>query len=120
MCEDFHSRELWWKQTKIATNFFLNNLPLSEMKPANELVYSKDAFCLAKPGEVYVVYLPKAEGVAIELPSGNYTVKWFNPRTGGNVQDGSLKTLNGGGKISVGLPPSKDGKDWVVVIKNHD
>jgi hypothetical protein len=120
MCEDFRSRELWWKQTKIATNFFLNNLPLSEMKPANELVYSKDAFCLAKPGEVYVVYLPKAEGVAIELPSGNYTVKWFNPRTGGNVQDGSLKTLNGGGKISVGLPPSKDGKDWVVVIKNHD
>jgi hypothetical protein len=117
MCEDFRSRELWWKQTRIATDFFLNNLPLEEMKPANKLVNSKDAFCLAKPGEIYVVYLPNAESAAIELPSGNYTVKWFNPRIGGNLQDGSLKTLDGGGKISVGLPPSKDGKDWVIILR---
>jgi len=117
MCEDFRSRELWWKQTRIATDFFLNNLPLEEMKPANELVDAKDAFCLAKAGETYVVYLPRIGTPTIQLPLGKYSVKWFNPRTGGNLQDGSLKTLAGGGKVSVGLPPLKDGKDWVTVIR---
>ncbi|MBL7966296.1 MAG: DUF5060 domain-containing protein [Prolixibacteraceae bacterium] len=117
MCEDFRSRELWWKQTRIATNFFLNNLPLEEMKPANELVNSKDAFCLAKPGDIYVVYLSNAESATINLPSGKFSLKWFNPRTGGNLQDGSLKTLAGVGKVSLGTPPVKDGKDWVVVLR---
>ncbi|MBV5311945.1 MAG: DUF5060 domain-containing protein [Prolixibacteraceae bacterium] len=117
MCEDFRSRELWWKQTRIATDFFLNNLPLAEMKPANELVDAKDAFCLAKAGETYVVYLPQTGNPTIELPLGKYSVKWFNPRTGGNLQDGKLTTLTGGRKVSVGLPPVKDGKDWVIVIR---
>lgn len=117
VCEDFRSRELWWKQTKIATDFFLNDLPLEEMKPANELAEATGEFCLAKTGEVYVVYLPKAESVAINLPSGKFTVKWFNPRTGGNLQDGSIKTLTGGGKVSLGFSPEKNGKDWVVILK---
>lgn len=120
MCEDFRSRELWWKQTKIATDFFLNNLPLAEMKAANGLVSSTNAFCLAKPGEIYVVYLPQAEAAAITLPEGKYLIKWFNPRTGGNIQDGTLKTLTGGGKVSLGMPMVNDGKDWVVVVRNND
>jgi hypothetical protein len=117
MCEDFRSRELWWKQTRFATDFFLNNLPLEEMNPANELLNIKDSYCLAKAGEIYVVYLPTTEGATIDLSSGKYTVKWFNPRTGSNLQDGSLKSLTGGGKTSFGLPPMKDGKDWVVVLR---
>ncbi len=117
MCEDFRSRELWWKQTKIATDFLMNNLPLAEMKAANGLIEPAGAYCLAKPDEVYVVYLPTAEAARISLPKGKYTIKWFNPRTGGKFQDGSLKTLTGGEKNSLGMPPKNDGKDWVVVIK---
>lgn len=120
MCEDFRSRELWWKQTKIATNFFLNNLPLAEMKTANELVNPSNAYCLFKPGQVYVVYLPKAEPTEIALAEGKYTIKWFNPRTGEILQDGSLKTLTGGGKVSLGMPIGNDGKDWVVLIRKKD
>ena len=117
MCEDFRSRELWWKQTKIATDFFLNNLPLEEMKAADELVSQNGAYCLAKSGEVYVAYLPKAEPTEITLPEGKYTVKWFNPRTGGKLLDGTIKTLNGRGKVSLGMPPVEDGKDCVVVVR---
>ena len=119
MCEDFRSRELWWKQTKIATNFFLNNLPLAEMKGANELISSSNAYCLAKPGQVYVVYLPQAEPTEITLPEGKYTIKWFNPRTGEKLLDGSLKTLIGGGKVPLGMPPVNEGKDWVAVIRKQ-
>jgi hypothetical protein len=116
MCEDFRSRELWWKQTKIAHDFFLNNLPFAEMTAANELVSPVTAFCLAKAGEIYAVYLPKTEPTEITLPEGKYIVKWFNPRTGGNLQDGTIKTLTGGGKVSLGMPMVNDGKDWVLVI----
>jgi hypothetical protein len=117
MCEDFRSRELWWKQTKIAHDFFLNNLPLAEMKSANELVNSTNAYCLAKPGVVYIVYLPQAEAAQIALTEEKYTIKWFNPHTGGKLQDGSIKTLTGGGKVSLGMPPVIDGKDWVAVVR---
>ncbi len=119
MCEDFRSRELWWKQTKIALDFFRSNLPFARMTAANELVSQADAYCLAKAGEVYAVYLPKAVTAEITLPVGKFSVKWFNPRTGGKLQDGILKTLNGGGKVSMGTQPVSDGKDWVVLIKKQ-
>ena len=87
------------------------------MKAANELISAKDAWCLAKAGEVYVVYLPKADAVQITLPEGKFSVKWFNPRIGGNLQDGTIKALNGGGKVSLGMSLVNDGKDWVIVIR---
>lgn len=114
-CNDFRSRELWWKQTKIATDFFMNNLPFAQMNPANELVSPANGYCLAKAGEMYAVYLPKADPTEITLPAGKYTVKWFNPRTDGKLIDGSLKTLNGG-KVSLGTPPTEPEKDWVVLV----
>lgn len=117
MCEDFRSRELWWKQTKIATDFFTNNLPFEKMKPANELINKQGNFCLANEGAVYIVYLSKADNVEIKLPAGNYSLKWFNPRVGGKLIDGTLKILTGGKNASIGLPPVNDGKDWVAMIK---
>jgi hypothetical protein len=119
MCEDFRSRELWWKQTRIAHDFFLNNLPFAEMKPANEMVTPDGAYCLAQSGEVYTIYLPKADSAEITLPEGKYSVKWFNPRTGGKLEDGTVKTLTGGGKVSIGFPPVNDGKDWVAVVEKQ-
>ena len=29
-------------------------------------------FCLADPGQTYVIYLPKGGGVAVKLETGNY------------------------------------------------
>jgi len=114
-CEDFRSRELWWKQTKIATDFFQHYLPFSQMKPANELVSPATGYCLVKAGDVYAVYLPKVEPTEITLPEGKYLVKWFNPRIDGKLVDGAIKTLNGG-KVSFGMPPAEPEKDWVVLI----
>ena len=113
-CEDFRSRELWWKQTKIATDFFVNNLPFAQMKPANELV-SPAAWCLAKAGEIYAIYLSKAEPTEITLPEGKFLVKWFNPRTNGNLIDGTVKFINSG-KVLLGMPPAEPEKDWVVLV----
>ena len=53
----------------------------------------------------------------IKLPDGEYTVQWFNPRTGGELMQGSLEKISGG-KSSTGTPPADDGKDWVCLIKH--
>jgi hypothetical protein len=118
MCEDFRSREMWWKQTKIAHAFFINHLPFATMTAANEVVSPDNAYCLAKAGECYVVYLPTGGAAQINLPKGNYTVKWFNPRTGGKLLDGTIKTINGGEKVNLGTIEQGEGKDWVVLIKS--
>ncbi len=116
MCEDFRSRELWWKQSKLALDFFRTNLPFTHMTPANDLVSPDDAYCLAKAGEVYAVYLPKAGPYEISLPEGKYLVKWFNPVSDGKLPDGTTKTLTGGGKVSIGMPSVEPENDWVALI----
>jgi hypothetical protein len=65
---DFFTSVEWWK-----TN------------PHDELV-TNGAYCLADPGNIYVVYLPHAGKVDIELKSGQYSAVWFNPRSGERVQ----------------------------------
>jgi hypothetical protein len=46
-----------------------------------------------------------------------FTVKWFNPRAGGTLKDGSVKTVNAGAKVGLGTAPSDGAEDWVVVVR---
>jgi hypothetical protein len=116
--EDFRSRDLWWKQSTLATRF-MNEFPLEEMISQDELVNVEGAYCLAKEGEVYIVYLPAGAGEASlrsEL-SNPLNIRWFNPRDGGDLVGGSIKTVNGTGWQSLGTPPSDPELDWVLVIR---
>ena len=117
-CEDFRSREFWWKQSSIATKF-VSRFPLEEMHSQDELLNIKGAYCLAKTGEVYVVYLPAGTQHARLLVDSEVplSVKWFSPREGGEIQDGSITTLQGKGFLSLGEPSAEPEKDWVVVIR---
>jgi hypothetical protein len=117
-CEDFRSRKNWWKQSTIATQF-VNNLPVETMKPANDLVNVKNAFCFANPGEIYVVYKPMNSGECkLKLDSDKtFSVKWFNPRAGGELKDGSISEIKGQGIVNLGNPPEEAEKDWVAVIQ---
>jgi len=116
--EDFRSRDNWWKQSTIATQF-MQQFPLEEMKPNNSLVNVKGAFFLEKPGEIYVVYLPAGtQNAKISLPGGKtFSVKWLNPREGGEMMDGTVESVQGKGFVSVGNPPAEPEKDWVVVVR---
>ena len=116
--EDFRSREMWWIQSTLACRF-MNNFPLEEMRCRDELLDSSDAYCLAKEGELYLVYLPaESARVRIQLEQpGPLQVDWFNPRTGGELQQGSVSTISGNGFQSLGTPPSESELDWVVVIR---
>jgi hypothetical protein len=115
--ENFRSRENWWKQSTIATQF-VNTLPVEIMKPANELINLENAFCFASPEEIYVVYFPMNSGeCTLKLDSDKtFRVKWFNPREGGEQKIGNISEIKGPGIKYIGYPPDENQKDWVAVI----
>jgi hypothetical protein len=83
-------------------------------EPHNELVTSP-ATCLAEPGMVYAVYLPKPGRVTVQLAGKlNYRARWFNPHTGEWIK---LPDATGPQWTSP-LPPG-DG-DWALLLTTYD
>ena len=123
VCEDWRSRDQSWDYCRIAIGFFHDNkIPFWEMTNHDELVGNPERkpgkFCFAKPDETYVVYLPSGGESDLNLgdASGNYSVKWFNPRSGGALQPGSVRTVSAGTSVSLGMPPGEAKSDWVVLL----
>ena len=64
---DFFTSFEWWK-----TN------------PHDELVDNGN-YCLAEPGRVYAIYLPRGGKVTVQLEPGSYDAEWFNASSGQRV-----------------------------------
>jgi hypothetical protein len=105
---DFFTSFEWWKT-----------------EPHDELV-SKGAYCLAKPGEIYAVYIPvrplcgnqehfgyqEACGeVTIKLEPGTYDAKWFSATTGEIVP---LPPVQGPAWT---LPKPPGWLDWALLLE---
>ena len=101
-----------------ALEFFRKHLPFAEMRHADELTSAPDDYCFAKPGSVYAIYLPGGGTTKLKLPAGTFTVKWYDPRRGGGLSDGSVTSVRGPGDRAVGRPPRFAGRDWVVLVKS--
>jgi len=118
-CQDFRSRASWWKYPRYALEFFKNNnIPVWEMDNNNALTDNSSDFVLAKPGIVYVIYL-KSGGTAnldVGTKTVNLDIKWYNPRTGGTLQDGTKKAISGSGKQNIGQAPATTTDDWAVIV----
>ena len=97
----------------------MQQFPLETMSANNALVGTKGAFCLEKPGEIYLVYLPAGtKNARLTIPGERiFSVKWFNPRSGGELVDGTVSGIQGKGIKSLGSPPAETEKDWVVVVQ---
>jgi hypothetical protein len=124
VCQDWRSRDKSWDYCRIALEFFRDNrIPFWEMKNANALIGNptndNSKYCLARAGELYLVYLPNGGTTALDLSgvSGSFTVQWFNPRSGGPLVDGAVKSVNAGGQVALGPPPADAAQDWLVVIR---
>jgi hypothetical protein len=116
--EDFRSRDAMWDQTRIALEF-MRQIPFTEMRHNDGLTTSPDDYCFANPGKTYAIYLPNGGTTEVDLGStpGEFSVQWFNPRTGGALQNGTVTTLSSPGWKSVGKPPTETEKDWVALVK---
>ena len=119
-CQDFRSRDLFWDQNKHALQFFNTYIPFWKMEPRDDLILNNTiAYCLANEDEVYAVYTEtSATNLRLNLSNTGsiYTVKWFNPRKGGGLQNGSIEAVKATGIVQLGLPPSDPDKDWVILI----
>ena len=61
---------------------FANRMNLAAMTPQSDLASTR--YCLANPGKEYLVYLPSASKVSLDLSAakGKLAVEWFDPRRG--------------------------------------
>ena len=114
-CENLRPWENIWTLTAIANRFFREHVPFTTMRAADHLVEKDHAWCLAQPGEVYVVYLFGGQQSTLELSEGEFTASWFNPWKGGDLIPGTA--LKGPGPQPVGEPPSDKEKDWVLLVR---
>jgi len=120
LLEDFRSRDKSWDYCRIALGFFRDHaIPLAKMTNADELVgnpaHDNTAYCLAEPGKLYLVYLPKGGEAKLDLTAatGDFTLAWFNPREGGALQPAAT-ALRGGAPVTL-TAPSAD--DWLAVVR---
>ncbi|TWU28679.1 PKD domain-containing protein [Bythopirellula polymerisocia] len=120
--EDFRSRDNWWDYTRYAMEFFYDNdIPFWEMQNDNDISSAFNDYGFYKPGEVYVGYLKNGGTTNMDLSdaAGQFEVKWFDPRNGGDLQDGSVTIATGGGSRSVGQAPNSTSQDWVVLVRKQ-
>ncbi len=92
---DFFTSFEWWKT-----------------EPHDELV-NNGAYCLAKPGEIYAVYLPKEGTVTVKLEAGPYEASWFSAFTGETIP---LPQVSGPMWTS---PNSPGWLDWALLIRKQ-
>ncbi len=121
--EDWRARDRLWELTNHAMVFFKNHLPYWQMQPEHTLINSSKAYCLRKKGELYAAYIPELRNNTIDLKDveGEFTIQWFDPQEGGQLQKGSIEIIKGGGIRNLGKPLHFKNrtslKDWVCLLK---
>jgi hypothetical protein len=121
--EDWRSRENWWTYCNHAKTFFLEHIPFWQMVNADNLVSTNGQYCLADVGNVYAFYFPRDTSSGQRKLNLNgakgktFTVRWFDPRIGGDLVVGSVSTVSGGSVESLGDPPTELNNDWAVRVQ---
>ncbi len=119
--ENFNRFEILFDWSKYAFDFFKGNqIPYWNMRNNDNLVSGNNNHALVEAGKYYVIYLEKGGNPNLNLngANGNYNIKWFDPRNGGNLKNGSITQISGGGNRNIGNPPNNTGNDWVALVTN--
>lgn len=90
---DFFTGFDWWKT-----------------EPHDELAGDGN-YCLAKPGEIYAVYLPRGGKATVRLQNGTYRAEWFSALSGERI---ALPDVRGRSWTS---PEAPDRNDWALLLQ---
>lgn len=129
-CEDWRSREQLWTITNHALTFFREHCDLGAAEQSHELLADAEGYCLttrsnasnSKVGSGYVLYLLQATSkdqqpkLNLADVTGQFEVQWYDPLTGGDLQQGSVQSVAGGEVVPLGLPPGNAEQDWALLI----
>lgn len=115
--EDLRYSDPIFSYMKNAYDFYRdNNIPFQDMYNQDGIVNT--GWCHGDEYENYVIYVePENLGVLTIDLLGDYEVKWFDPRNGGSLIDGTVTNLTSGDNLNVGVPPSDLDTDWVVYLR---
>lgn len=121
VCENWRSRAQSWEYCRIALEFFREHaIPVEQMSPADGLVGNPEndnsIYCFAKPGELYLVYLPEGGAAKLDLAAaqGGFSVAWFNPRAGGSPAAAAM--VHGGTTVTLRAPAAND---WLATVRKQ-
>jgi hypothetical protein len=83
------------------TLVWTRRMDLAAMTPRPDLASSR--YCLANPGQEYLVYVPNTSAVTVDLSAvdGRVAVEWFDPATGQSFRGGPVR---GGGSRTLSAP----------------
>jgi len=127
--DDFTKYSKLWNETWYARKL-IQDLPFWEMQPMDHLLSGATPYSnghprgsingqvMAKPGVVYLVYLPNATSTGyLDLSGapGSFELRWYNPRSGSF--EGAKGSIIGGTKVGLGTPPSSQSQDWVALLE---
>ncbi|WP_430931207.1 DUF5060 domain-containing protein [Saccharicrinis sp. 156] len=119
---DYTTYEDVW-QTLGYASVFVNTYFAKEMVnmiPNDTLIVGDNNWAMANEGETYLFYLKNGGQAMVDLSGANdkeFTVQWYNPRTGDIIND-ELSVIKGGStEIFLGNPPNTTDQDWVILLK---
>jgi hypothetical protein len=92
---------------------FFTSFEWWKTEPHDELV-DHGSYCLAKPGELYAVYLPEPRKVKIRLEPGTYEARWFSALTGQVIP---LPSVQGPDWTS---PEPPGTQDWALLLQKRN
>ncbi len=117
--DDFTAYAGTWRWMKAGSSFMMD-LPLSTLTPSDGLIAPRRELdhALTDGCGVFVVYQADGGSTKLDLrgQDGLYAVRWFDPRNGGALQTGAVRTLRGGDWRSLGEAPNEPQRDWVVLV----
>jgi len=119
-CQNWRSRANMWDQCRYALTFFkANQIPFWKMTNDDDLTTDREDYCFYQEGKIYLIYMKSGGDNRLDLEDhqGTFQVRWFNPRTGGDLLSGSVQSLTGPGLRDLGQAPKDPDKDWLVVIR---
>ncbi|MEH6407480.1 MAG: T9SS type A sorting domain-containing protein, partial [Leeuwenhoekiella sp.] len=108
--QNHRSRDQKYTEANYALLFFNTYLQdyLPDMISVDSITAASNDFAYGKIDELYVIYRPQGGSTSINLSVGDWSVQWYNPRTGGDLTNKSSIT-------DVLLAP--DDNDWVALVK---
>lgn len=121
--QDLRTRANMWEQSRYALEFFSRyKVPFYRMSNRNDLV-PETTRCLAERGAspaVFVLYVPSGGNSTLDLTSSaaeSLSVRWYDPRNGGDLQVGSTSVVSTGSVQYLGSAPNSLSLDWVVLVR---
>ncbi|MGB8478605.1 MAG: DUF4038 domain-containing protein [Acidobacteriaceae bacterium] len=89
---------------------FMTSFDWWKTNPHDELVDNGN-YCLAEPGKIYAIYLPRGGKVTIHLQPGRYRAHWFSALSGQQIP---LPVVDG----PVWTSPEVSGRyDWALLLE---